>query len=336
MPGRQQRIGGLTCAAALLVAWPLISTVRADPVIAPSAARVRPLISDMPAAGSVAAVASGQTLYIVDESTGAVVGCDPFAPDKRWPALPAPERPADGPVALGCIDSTTLAVVSRSEGDWALRTYRLEPPGADPRGMIPRSTRSLGPAADADRPQVTVGQSREWMVVTGFATPQGRLHFFEIDGAQPIPIAKRDSPQQRSIVAAAGLPGDGLAAFDAHSLLATARLTISLNMQPRCLLALDTGLPAVRAAAASRTTGDVWVLAGAAGAPATPEGVWRIEAILRDGRQAVRAVCVARLDAPRGLVWISDRMLLVVHGASTRTVSHVDPSTATATETIAP
>lgn len=330
MPRRQQRIGGPGWIVVLLIAWSLgvsASIGRAETVVAATAARIRPLITDMPAAGGLAAVASGQTVYIIDESTGAVVGCDPFAPEKRWPVMPAPERPGDGPVALGCIDSTTLAAVSRSENGWALRSYRLGPPGDDPRGLAPRSTRSLGPATDADSPQVTVGLSREWVAVTGFAAPRGRIHFFELDGAQPVPVLKRDSPQQQAIVAAAGLPGDLLAVFDAESPRATARLTISPNMQPRPLLTLDTGLPGVRAAAASRTTGELWVLAGAAGAAATPEGLWRIEATLHDGRQAVRAVCVAKLDAPRSLVWISDRMLLVVHGMSKRTVSHVDPST---------
>lgn len=314
----------LACAAAV---------ARAEPVIATVPARVRPLIADLPAAGSMAAPASGQTVYVVDEATRAVLGCDPFVPDKRWTAIPAPRSPDNGPVAIACIDSTTLAAVGRAAEGWALATYRLEAPGAAAAAAVPRSTHPLGPASDDDRPQVTVGLSRDWLVVFGFQAPASRMQLMTIRGAAPIPAGRREAAGAAQVVAVAATPGDGLAVFEVDPRLpaATARLTLSAGLLPRSLLVVDTELPAVRGAAASRGTGDLWVVAGAPGSSTTPEGLWRIEATLHRSRQATRAVCVARFDAPRGLVWISDRMILVVHGREARTVSHVDPTTITIT-----
>jgi len=68
---------------------------------------------------------------------GSVTGFDPFAPAKRWLAVPAAARPTDGPVAIGCIDSTTLATVARLEKEWALR--HLSPRPTESGGPRPRA-----------------------------------------------------------------------------------------------------------------------------------------------------------------------------------------------------
>ncbi len=296
-------------------------------------AQVRPLIEGIPAAGGLAAIATGQTVYVIDESSGAVIGCDPFAPDNRWAALPAPARPANGPVAIGCLDSTALVAIVRGADGWELRSYRLEPPGADVSGLRHRSSQLLAKAADTDHPLLTVGLSRDWLAATGFTSHPQRTHLFGIRGGKPAANGQRDVPDQRQAVAMAALPNNGLAVFDTDGPAsdATARLALYQGIHPRRLLALDTGLPAVRAAAASRSTGDLWVLAGKPGAATTPEGLWRIEARLEEGRQVVRAVCFATIEAPRSLVWISDRVLLVVHGNGKRVVSRVEPPAPAAT-----
>jgi len=80
------------------------------------------LITDMPGAGDLAAPTNGQTLYVLDEARGEVVAIDPFDPAaKRWPAVSAGQR-ADagaGPLAIGCIDTSMLAMLCRSRESWS-------------------------------------------------------------------------------------------------------------------------------------------------------------------------------------------------------------------------
>ncbi|MFM8703616.1 MAG: hypothetical protein ACKOHG_07060, partial [Planctomycetia bacterium] len=57
-----------------------------------------------------------------------------------------------------------------------------------------------------------------------------------------------------------------------------------------------------------------------------PEGLWRIDATLRNGRQAATAVCVARLPGARAVVCLSERAIIVTHGLDARTVSRIDPT----------
>lgn len=326
MPRRQPRVGS-HWGAALVVLLATTAAAGGDPMRSAVPAQVRPLVEAIPAAGGLAAIASGQTVFIIDESTGGVIGCDPFAPETRWPALPAPAKPADGPAAIGCLDSTAVVTIARGAEGWELRSYRLQPPGADVGGLQPVSSQPLGKPVNTDHPLLAVGMSREWLVATGFDSPPRRMHLFGIRGGKTGAIGKRDVPDQRHAVAMAPLPDNGLAVFDTDGPAgdATARLAVYEGVQPRRLLALETGLPAVRAATASRSTGDLWVLAGTPGSSATPEGLWRIEARLEEGRQVAQAVCFATLEAPRSLVWISDRLLLVVHGNGKRVLSRVEP-----------
>ena len=57
--------------------------------IADETPRRTDLVRDLPAAGDLSAPANGQTLYVLDESTGGVVAVDPFEPTKRWTAVSA-------------------------------------------------------------------------------------------------------------------------------------------------------------------------------------------------------------------------------------------------------
>ncbi|NCY01628.1 MAG: hypothetical protein EBX36_01650, partial [Planctomycetia bacterium] len=103
---------------------------------------------------------------------------------------------------------------------------------------------------------------------------------------------------------------------------------------PRLLLHLDTGLPRIRDAAFCRADGTLWVVGGgggggdaAAAADRTPEGLWRIDAVLRNGRQAAEAVCVAPLPGARAVVCLSEKAIIVTHGREARKVSRFDAST---------
>jgi hypothetical protein len=111
-------------------------------------------------------------------------------------------------------------------------------------------------------------------------------------------------------------------------------VSFSLPPDPRRLLHLDTSLPEIRDAAFCRADGTLWVVGGgptgkSSGDPASataPEGLWRIDAVLRNGRQAAVAVCVARLEGAMALVCLSERAIIVTHGREARTVSRIDPT----------
>jgi len=299
-----------------------------EPVIAAVPAVVVPLIDGVDA-GPVAVPATGQTVYVVDEAGGGVIGCDPVHPQKRWIAVGPPPDPGARPVAIGCIDTSHVAAVRRVGGEWLLDTFRLPAPAATPAAEKPESSTRLGPAPSADRPAVTVGFSRDWLAITGLTPPLPQALAFRIRGAKPAQELFREPPERRRVVASATTPDDVLMLLttDLSQPAGAARLSIRQPSDPRPLIDLDLGLSGLRAAACGRGDGTLWVLGGEAGSGSMPAGLWRIDAVMRDGRQAARAVCVARIDAPRGVAWVSPRMVLVSHGEGTGRVAHVDPTT---------
>jgi hypothetical protein len=331
MPARSSR-SRLAGAILIVAAWTATAAAAApvvEPVIAAVPAAVVPLIEGVDA-GAVAVPATGQTLYVVDEAGGGVIGCDPTQPQKRWVAVAAASDRGARPVAIGCIDTSHLAAVRRVGGEWLLETFRLPAPAATSAVEKPESSTPLGPAPSADRPAVTVGFSRDWLAITGLTAPLPQAMAFRIRGAKPAQEIVRGPPEGRRAVASATTPDDALVLLttDPSRPAGPARLSIRQPSDPRPLIDLDLGLSGLRAAACGRGDGTLWVLGGEAGSASMPTGLWRIDAVMRDGRQAARAVCVTRIDAPRGLAWVSPRMILVSHGETAGRVVHVDPTTA--------
>jgi hypothetical protein len=100
---------------------------------------------------------------------------------------------------------------------------------------------------------------------------------------------------------------------------------VSTGHGGRELLRLDTGLTDVRGVAFARDGSSLWVIAGEVeGDGRQPAGLWRLDAVIREGSQAVRPTCVARLADPRAVVAVSDHSLVVVHGTQPRTISRID------------
>ena len=321
--------------------------VAAEP-IGPQPQRID-LITDMPAAVDLAAPANGQTLYVLDEARGEVVAVDPFEPTKRWSAVAAGPQ-ADGAVArsMACIDTSMIALLCRSKDSWSLQTHRLQPGAvADP--VKPVQTVSVGAVArgqgsspavppDAlrpgkdDRACLIVSPSRDWLGVCGLPAPLPATLRAPIAGARIGGLSTRGCPVLPPGVrlAAATIstseefvlftkdPGGGSPA--------STFVSFFLPPDPRQLLLLDTSLPQVRDAAFCRTDGTLWVVGGEAGSNSAPEGLWRIDAVLRNGRQAVRSVCVANLDGARSLVCLSEKAIIVIHGRERRAVSRIDPT----------
>jgi hypothetical protein len=100
---------------------------------------------------------------------------------------------------------------------------------------------------------------------------------------------------------------------------------VSTGHGGRELLRLDTGLADVRGVAFARDGSSLWVIAGEVeGDGRQPAGLWRLDAVIREGSQAVRPTCVARLADPLAVAAVSDNSLVVVHGTQPRTISRID------------
>ena len=265
--------------------------------------------------GSTAVVPPGSTAVVPPGSTA-------VAPPPAGGI--GPRRPT--PVVIGCIDSGTLVLLCQSEGEWSLRTHRLAPPGSAVNPGEPLQTISLGKAADlrdgrSVAPTIAVSHSRDWLVVVGLPSPLPAVLQAPIAGARLGAISTRRCPILPAAVqptAATVSPFDELVLFTAEAAApagtATALASFHSPLGPRRLLHVDTGLTNVRDASYCRADGSLWVVGGEPKSPTCPEGLWRIDAVMRESRQAVRAVCVAKLSAPRSLVCLSERAIVVSCG----------------------
>lgn len=322
------------------------------------------LIHDMPAAGDLAAPANGQTVYVLDESSGEIVAIDPFEPTKRWisvaAASDAGKASASGPVAIGCIDTSMLAVLVGTDQGWSLQTHRLQPSkAADPAkpaqavviGRASGQTATAAPASASasptrdDRPCLAVSPSRDWLGVCGLPAAFPAAVRAPIAGARIGPVSARGCP-----VLPADVRPHAAAISSAEELVlltpppadrAAGGIFVSFYLppDPRRLLHLDTSLTRIRDAAFCRADGTLWVVgvggAGEAGRTAVggngvaaeaPEGLWRIDAVMRNGRQAAEAVLILRLEGARAVTCLSERAIVVTHGREQRTVSRIDPT----------
>ena len=295
------------------------------------------LIDDVPGLVGIAAPANGQTVYCLDGGSGGVIAVDPRAPETRRQALAATAA-GPRPLAIACLDSSTLAAVCADGDAWSVRTWRVQPQRpADP--AAPLQAVAVGTATErpATPPRLVVGRSREWLAIVGLPAPLPAVLRMPIAGARlgaasdrgcprlaagVLPVAATASPADELVIVTsdrrAGRP-DG----DPRSDLVTYHSTAG-----RPLLALDTGLRDVRAAGFGRDDGSLWVLAG----DKTP-GLWRLDAVFADGRQVIRGHQAARLTAPAGLVCLGDRTLAVLIGPPDQRLVRLDLGT---TETTGP
>lgn len=327
--------------ATLAVGWWLVgSATAAEPPV-----RRVDIIRDVPAAGDLAAPANGQTLYVLDESSGGVIAIDPFEPTNRWLAVAAPEKDASpASRAIGSIDTGTLAILCQSRQGWSIRTHRVQPGvTAKPEDAVQTVATAAAPdgggkaAAPAEpsrdrRPGIAVSPSRDWLAVTGIDLPATPVVRAPIAGARLGTFSTRSCPHLEAETRPVAL---AISADDEFVLFANergpgdaARIFISFYRppDPRRLLHVDSGLPRINDAAYCRADGTLWVVGGATGSPELPEGLWRIDAVLRRGRQEAQATCVARLEGAVSLACLSKGAIVVTHGRTTRMVSLIDPT----------
>ena len=319
----------ITLGIVLGVAFPWVATaVPMGPISAADSATVVPLLDELAAAGPLAVSANGQTAYVVDESRRAIVGFDPFDPTRRRDAIGPAADTEPMLIAVAGLPGDMLAVVERAGDAWSLGTYRVRP-GDAARAAEPLQRLAIGRATAADvRVGVAVSRARDWFAVAGLPEGLPPVVRAVFAGAGVRPLSDAGCPPGMNgarPVAIAVSPADEVVLFEATTPAGPATLAYH-GPGGRELLRLDTGLADVRGATFSRGDGTLWVITGAAAdADRQPDGLWRLDAVMRRRRQAVQPVLVARLTDPRFLVGVSERSLVVVHGGERRQVVRVDP-----------
>lgn len=347
---------------ASLMSWRLAAFViacMAVPGAAPAAESlaVTTIIDDVPGAGRLAAPVNGQTLYVLDSDRNSVVAVDPFGPAKRATVIDAAAFAAAAgaasarPVAIGCIDSNTLAVVCRAGESWSVCTFNRLPspraassdtatPSAAALQKLPLGASGAAPPGDDGTVDIVVSPSREWLTVIGLPLPLPAAVRAPIAGARSEPFSERRCPRlpagQRPVAATVSL-ADEWVLFVPETTGDSRRICLSFhaNNGSQRLLHLDIGLADVRDAACCRGSGTLWVVGGG-GAADRPTGLWRIDAAIEHGRQVARPVCIAQFDNPLAVACLSDRAIAVTVGGPARRVVLVNPQGAGATNATTP
>lgn len=295
------------------------STVGAGPVT------VTPLEIEAGGISGLATSPNGQTVFGIDESRRSVVAIEPFVGGRRRDVVTPAAEGRPQPVSLTALPGDIIAVVCRSGDDWSLQTYRARPgEPADP--AQPLQEVPLGRGDGPETVAMAASRIRSWFAVTGLPPPHPPVMrmAFAGPGVRRRPDEPRAGGAASRPVAVAVGPADELVTIEAVVHEGTASL-VSAGHGGRELLRLDTGLADVRGVAFARDGSSLWVITGAvAGRVPQPAGLWRLDAVFRDDRQAVRPTCVAPLDDPQALAAVSDRSLVVVHGPPPRTISRIE------------
>ena len=273
-----------------------------------------------------------QTIYAAIATTGEILAFERDRPEQAWIAV----RGGGRPLAVVCIDSSTLAVLRATEEGSVLTTHRLAAPpeavdGSAAEQRLPLPTVSDGSDAAA-APRVVVSPGREWLAVAGLPPAGSGVVRVSIARRRLLPRGRRHGPQLpagRRIVAAAISPADELVLATSTASSAE-RVSFHAELGGRMLLELDPRLSRIRDACYASEVGGLWV---AADAPAdrSRQGIWRIDATVEEGRQAIRPVLVAGLEAVTAIASTKDGCLYAAADDGSSIV-RIDPEQALAAE----
>jgi hypothetical protein len=283
---------------------------------------VTPLGIEARQISQVATSPNGQTVYGIDESRRSVVAIDPFAVGRCREVVGPVAEGRPHPVSLAALPGDIVAVVCRAADAWSLLSYRTRP-GESVDAAQPLQEVLLGRGDGLETAAMAVSRTRDWFAVVGLPPPLPPVVRAAFAGAGVRRLPREPSASGRSVAVAVG-PADELVTLEASGPGAAASL-VSTAHGGRELLRLDTGLADVRGAAFARDGSSLWVIAGEVGGDGRqPAGLWRLDAVMREGRQAVRPSCVVRLADPRAVAAVSDHSLVVVHGTQPQTISRID------------
>jgi hypothetical protein len=286
-------------------------------------------LGSLPGVVRLAASVNGQAVRCLDGDRGALVS---FEGDRL-----ATVRDVVGPLAdfrcsaLGCLPGDLVVAVGQTEGAWELRSYRIEPgTTADPGSPLQKIP--LGDAAEpALRIDVVVSSNRGWLAVVGLPPPLSPVLRAAVAGVRIGPLSDRscpDFPPGSRPMAATVSPRDELVIVTspeprtAEESQGDAVAFYDLTGRERARFA--TGVTAVQGISFDRQ-GETLCVAGR-GIGDGSVGVWRLEATLVAGRQAIRPTLVALVAAPQDLVSVAERRFMMLSSDPAGTLLQVDPS----------
>jgi hypothetical protein len=278
----------------------------------------------LPAAGRMALTPNGQTAACIDAGRRAIVALDPIR-GAVYRDLVAPAHAAlPEPVAVGFLTGDVVAMVCRAGDEWSLRTSRTIPDGAaDP--AEPLQVIKLGAAPGGPDPvSLVVSHVRGWLAVVGLPAPLPPVLRAAVAGVRLGPLRDRGCPTlpvgRRPVAATVGPADELVLALRGNG---PADEIAFYEASGAELLRLPSGLRDIGGITFGRGDGTLWATGRLADGPAT--GLWRLDATLRDRRQAIQPVLVAEAAAPRDVVAASARAVLVVVGEPERRILRIDP-----------
>ncbi len=266
--------------------------------------------------------ANGQNVVTIEGPGVAILAGDP-AKEEPWRELVARAgEDLPRPVAVGYLPGDVVATVCRDGDAWTLRTFRSKPEAAAEPNM-PLQVVQLGKASGAGDVAVAVHQSRGWLVVTGLPSPLPPVVRCAIAGVRLGPSSDRSCPtlpdRHRPVAVAINADGDILLVLRPESGDDVLAIYDAAGHE---LLRLPTGLRRVAAIAVGRSDGLLWVVGTS---PQGRTGLWRLDATLRDRRQAVKPVFACPLASPAAMVSASDRVIVVIDEVPEPVVLRIRP-----------
>jgi hypothetical protein len=168
----------------------------------------------------------------------------------------------------------------------------------------------------------------DWLAIAGLPPPLPQLERRAVAGVRVGPVTPRSCPriaENTRVVAVAAGPADELVLFEQPA-AGGAEIVSFHGPSGGCLLRLDTGLHTIRDAVCG-VGNTLWVTAGDSAVPEEQEGLWRLDATLRDSRQAIRPVLVVGVPEV-GAITAAGRMLVVGHGRDGSRLVRIDQANA--------
>ncbi len=289
------------------------------------AVEITPLPASLPAAGSLALSANGQTAACIDSGRRAIVALDPIRGTVLRDLVAPAHAALPEPVAVGFLPGDVVAMVCREGDEWSVRTCRTAPAvAADP--AEPLQVIKLGAAPGTAAPvALAVSHARGWLAVVGLPEPLPPVLRAAVAGVRLGPLRDRGCPRLpagwRPVAAAVGPADELVLALRSDSPADEISFADSSGEE---LLRLSSGLREIGGITFGRGAGELWATGRGADRPAA--GLWRLDATLQGGRQAIQPVLVAEAAAPRDVVAVAEGAVLVVAGEPERRFLRIGPA----------
>lgn len=295
------------------------------------------VLGRIPGGMRLAATANGQAVRCLLADQGAVASFEPGRPADRRNVV-GPGTPG-ACLAIGCLPGDVVALVVREGEEWWLRTYRIEPGStADP--SAPLQEVALGATAGDSGPiGLVVSTARGWLALTGLPPPLPPILRAPVAGVRIGPLSDRScpklpagwrpvaatvSPRDEFVLALEPLPPEGESTAPAGSAAARPAQIGFYDLSGRELARFEAGVARLQAIAFDR--GGATLCVAGRGLADGRAGVWRLEAVMREGRQAVRPVLVTPHPAACDLVAGPERGLIMLAGDEAGTLLAIDPT----------